>query len=309
VDNGLSSWIGRCCKRKRGRAGVIPEVGSNPLIALLPGKKLQLKCPKAPVDSAPSAPLVVDIQQPRSLSVSADPEIVAHGSYPQKVAPLQHGPNLKQTTAGSGAAAPKPRDDSVDGNLSFHKTVGSGGSQTTSIQPIVQHVGVRGDTGLITGRVHTFPPPPAVSAGSAFAPPSFHNQPTSFSQYPRSPHLRESSTVSFAVAGLSTCAKILTVMWLLFYRRLSNENRNRQVSLLRPLTSRHFPGRPNAQPPLEVPAMRPQNRRLWTSSRRRWTSVPSRSTGPLERARPHHDYSSTAQQSLDPLPHPHLSLQ
>lgn len=179
----------------------------------MPGKKLQLKCPKAPVDSAPSAPLVVDIQQPRSISVSVDPEIVAHGSYPQKVAPLQHGPNLKQATPGSGAAAPKPGDDSVDGNLDFHKAVGSGGSQTTSIQPTVQH-GVRGNT---AGRVQTLPPPPAISAGSASAPPSFHNQPTSFSQYPRSGerNVRENSTVCFAVAGLSTCAKILIMAFVL----------------------------------------------------------------------------------------------
>ena len=148
--------------------------------------------------------------------MSADPEIVAHGTYPQKVAPLQHGPNLKQTTPGSGAAAPKPGDDSVDGNLGFHKIVGSGGSQTTSILPIVQHVGVRGNTGLITSRVHTLPPPPpAISAGSASAPPSFHNQPPSFSQYPRSPHPRESSTVCFAVAGLLICAKILTLAFVL----------------------------------------------------------------------------------------------
>jgi hypothetical protein len=171
------------------------------LIPLYPAKP-QFKCPKAPVDSAPSAPLV-DIRQPRSLSVSTDPEIVVHESPPQKAAPL-HGPDLNQTTApGSGvAASPKPGVDDVDGDLDFHKPVGSGGYQTTSVQPAVQHVGVRGSTGLILpDRVPTLlsqsTPPPTLSAGSA--PPSFHNQPTSFSQYARPPplHLHESPVVCF----------------------------------------------------------------------------------------------------------------
>ncbi|KAN0123611.1 hypothetical protein V8E52_002943 [Russula decolorans] len=183
VDNGLSSWIGRCCKRKRVRAEAMPE----------------FKCPKASVDSAPSAPLV-DIRQPRSLSVSAEPEIVVHGGSPQKAASL-HGPDSKQTTPGGVtgvAASPKPGDDGVDGDLGFNKPVGSGGSQRTSVQPAVQHVGVRGSTGLIPpdGVPSQSTRPPALSAGSA--PPSFHNQPTSFqptsfSQYARPPHLRESS--------------------------------------------------------------------------------------------------------------------
>lgn len=166
VDNGLSSWIGRCCNRRRARAGATPEV---------------------PVDSAPSAPLV-DTRQPRSLSVSPDPEIVVLGDSLQKATPL-HGSDLKQTTPGSGVAAPpKP---GVDGDLSFHKPVGSGGSRTTSVQPAVRHAGIRGSTGLIQpDRTPTLPSqstsPPALSAGSA-------PQATSFSQYARPPHLRESS--------------------------------------------------------------------------------------------------------------------
>ena len=192
VDNGLSSWIGRCCKRKRARAEAMPEeVGILFDRTFLPGKP-QFKCFKAPVDSAPSAP-PVDTRQPRSLSASAsaNPEIVV-GS-PNEAAPL-HGPDLKQTCPRSGvAASPKPGDQSVDGD----PAVGPGGSQITSFQPAVQHAGVRGSTGLM---LPAFLPqstlPPALSAGSL--PPSFHNQPTSFSQYARPPHLRESSAVCFA---------------------------------------------------------------------------------------------------------------
>jgi hypothetical protein len=136
--------------------------------------------------------------------VSADPEIVVDDSYPQKAAPL-HGPDFtrKQTSPGGGvAASAKHGDDGVDGDLGFfYKPVSSGGSQTTSIQPTVQHVGVRGNTGLILpDGVPTLPPQStlssAISTGSA--PPSFHNQPTYLSQYARPPHLRERSTVCFA---------------------------------------------------------------------------------------------------------------
>jgi hypothetical protein len=169
------------------------------LIALYPAKTSvqNFKCPKVPVDSAPSAPLV-DIRKPRSLSVSPDPEIVVLGDSPPKATPL-HGPDLKQTTPGSGvAASSKP---GVDGDLSFHKPVGSGGSQTTSVQPAVQHAGIRGGTGPIKpDRTPTLPSqsttPPALSAGPAL--PSFHTQATSFSQYARPPHLRESSMVCFS---------------------------------------------------------------------------------------------------------------
>jgi hypothetical protein len=260
------------------------------LIALYPAKP-QFKYPKAPVDSAPSVPLV-DIRQPRSsISVSTDPEVVVNeGPQPQKASPL-HGPNLEQTTPRRGvAASPKPSDEGADGDLGFHKPVG-GGSQTTSVQPAVQHVGVRGSTGLILPDIvptlsPQSTPPFALSAGSA--PPSFHNnnQPTSFSQYVRPPHLRESFTVCFASFIIVDSQDI---EYGPFCRRRSNENRNRQVSLLRPLMFEHFPGFPNARPPLEVLAMCPQNRRLWTSTRRRWTYVPSRSTGPLGQARFLHD--------------------
>jgi hypothetical protein len=162
----------------------------------LPGKTSYQS--KAPISSAPSAPLV-DIRQPRSLSVSADLEIVVDGGPPQKAAPL-HDPDLKQTTPGSGVAAPqKPGDGGVDGDLGPHKPVG-GRSQTTSVQPAVQHVGVSGSTGLILPDIIPKLPshstaPPASSARSAL--PSFRNQPTSFSQYVRPPHLRESFTVCF----------------------------------------------------------------------------------------------------------------
>jgi hypothetical protein len=135
--------------------------------------------------------------------VSVDPEIIVDGSYPQKAAPL-HGPDFtrKQTTPGGGvAASAKPGDSGVDGDLGFHKYVSSGGSQTTSVQLTVQHVGVRGSTGLILpDRVPALLPQstplPAISTGSA--PPLFHNQPTYLSQYARPPHLRERSMVCFA---------------------------------------------------------------------------------------------------------------
>lgn len=228
------------------------------MIALSHPGEPQFKCLKAPVDSAPSAP-PVNTRQPRSLSVSAfaDPEIVVDS--PSEAAPL-HGSDLKQTCRRSGvAASPKPGDQCVDGD----PAVGPGGSQTTSFQPAVQHAGVRGSTGLILpNRVPTLStaaplstPPPALSAGSV--PPPFHNQPTSFSQYARPPHLRESSAVCFAgFIYLSTCAKILIMA---FCRRLLHEIRNRQVSLLTPLTLSHIPGCLNAQPQL---AMRPRSRRL-----------------------------------------------
>lgn len=175
-----------------------PEVGILRLHSA--PTKSQSNCPKAPVDSAPPAP-PVDIRQPRSLSVSAEPEIVVNEGFPQKAAPL-HGPNLKQPTAGRGVAAPPNHgDEGASGDLGFHKRVG-GGSQATSVQPTVEHVGVDGSTRLILPEiVPTLPPqstpPPASSA--TFAPPSSHNRPpTYFSQYARPPHLRESSAVCFA---------------------------------------------------------------------------------------------------------------
>ena len=168
------------------------------MIALYPAKP-QFKCPKAPaVDSAPSAPLV-DIRQPRSLSVSTD-EIVVNGGSPRKATPL-HDPDLEQTTPERGvAASPKPSDEGAHGDLGFHKPV-CGGSQTTSVQPAVQHVGVRGSTGLtLPDIVPTLPPQstPLFALSARPTPSSFHNQPTSFSQYARPPHLRESSVVCSA---------------------------------------------------------------------------------------------------------------
>ncbi len=149
----------------------------------------QSKCPKAPVASAPSTPLV-ETPQPRSLSVSAVPEIpvdAVHGGVPQKAAPLH----------GRDSHPPKPGDGRIDGNVSSHNPVGSGGSQITSVQPTVQHAGVRGSTALIVPDTapspHSTPLPPASSAGSA--PSSFNNQPSYFSPYARPPHLREGFTV------------------------------------------------------------------------------------------------------------------
>ncbi len=154
------------------------------------------KCSKAPIGSAPS----VDIRQPRLLSVSTDPEIVERRVSSQKAAPL-YGPDLKQQKIpwNGVAVPPKPGDGGVDGDVSFHKPVRDGGSQTTSVHPSVQHVGVRGSTVLVlpdtvTATSSRSIPSPFSSAG--LAPPSFDNQqPTSFTPYARAPHLRESSAV------------------------------------------------------------------------------------------------------------------
>lgn len=172
VDNGLSSWIGRCCKRKR-RTQAMLEVRIFDRI---------LRGMASPISS------VVEIPQPlpRSLFVSAD--LPADAVHRGSAAPL-HGPDSKQTVA------TPPSDGCVNGDDSFHESVVC--AQTTSAQPALRHAGTCTSSALMlpdTVLPHSTP------SSARFALPSFNNQPASFAAH-------ESSMV-LLISFLSTYAHI-----------------------------------------------------------------------------------------------------
>ncbi|KAN0129505.1 hypothetical protein V8E53_012687 [Lactarius tabidus] len=120
IDNGLSSWIGRCCKKKRAKAQAIPEAVSRPPVV-----------PKPQVHSASPAPAV----SPNSSSirqVSQQPDL---SSVPTQS--IHHHDQTRQSTSHDGVAAPlKPRDEQATRDLSL--TDPQTPTMASSVWPAVQ---------------------------------------------------------------------------------------------------------------------------------------------------------------------------
>ncbi|KAF8272778.1 hypothetical protein EI94DRAFT_1795779 [Lactarius quietus] len=104
IDNGLSSWIGRCCKRKRVQVQAIPEAVSRPL-----------EVPKLQAHSVSPAPAFPP--NPASIrQVSQKPDLSSVSTH-------------DQTTSREGVAAPlKPDGEHATGDLALP------GSQTPTVQ-------------------------------------------------------------------------------------------------------------------------------------------------------------------------------
>ncbi|KAI0286156.1 hypothetical protein BC826DRAFT_101839 [Russula brevipes] len=181
VDNGLSSWIGKCCKRRRAQSQAIPEA--------------RTRSTPAPAVEA------VEVLQPQSRSVSSsvkDPAITSHKAFQEK------------TSLSSGIATPPKLGDGLTfGDLGPQKPTAHVGSRmTTLVQPAAQHSDARLGTapmssGMAAKDGQLLHPTPLPTPSTRIVPPSLSNGPSTFVPYSRVPHFCESSLV--LCRFLTTC--------------------------------------------------------------------------------------------------------
>jgi hypothetical protein len=199
-------------------------------------------------------------------------------------------PQLDQTLLSNDVATPQKQDDGLPiGHLSSHKPTTGFRSQTTSVVPELpyppqappestpsQSIVAKDDQ----SRRST--PLPSTSSSTRFAPPSLSNQPPTFVPYSRPSHLREDLMVWYLFCFWRLGARVLIVVTTCSRR----SNGYQQVNWLSTPILRAPPSCGSPPLSLQVPAMLRQRRDLWTSIRRRWTSVLFHSTVPLDQAKP-----------------------